>query len=112
MAMRKILAVVLCVCAVLSVMAVVAHSINADPVSAQVGAQDISALPTTPAPTTTTKPLGDQIADGWEQFKPYFDMIYKFFFQGFSQTLVVGFQWLLSLVGLNFWEGGLFGILA
>jgi len=110
MTMRKILAVVLCVCAVLSVMGAVAYSAHAAPAPVQVNA-DPSSLPTNPPVTTTAKPLGDQIAEGWEKFKPYFDLIYQFVFQGFSKTLVAGFQWLIAMAGLNFWEGGLFGFL-
>jgi len=108
--MRKLLAVVLCVCAVLSVMGAVAYSAHAAPAPVQVNA-DPSNLPGTTVPPTTAKPLGDQINDTWERIKPYFDLIYQFVFQGFSKTLVAGFQWLLAMAGLNFWEGGLFGFL-
>ncbi|MDR2686623.1 MAG: hypothetical protein LBB75_02635 [Oscillospiraceae bacterium] len=111
MTMRKILSVLLCVCAVISVMAVVARSIDLPQAAVS---QEISADPTTPttaAPASTTKSLAQQITDGWEKFKPTFDLIYKFGFQGLSQLLTVGFQWLLSAVGLNFWQGGLFGFL-
>jgi hypothetical protein len=112
MTTRRILAVLLCACAMISVMAVVARSINLPEAAVT---QDISADPTTPTKppaTTAEKGLAQQITEGWEKFKPYFDMIYKFGFQGLSQLLVVGFQWLLSAVGLNFWQGGLFGILS
>ena len=111
MTTRRILAVLLCVCAMISVMAIVARSINLPEAAVT---QDISSDPTTKPTTTaptTTKSTGDQILDGWEKFKPYFDLIYMFGFQGLSQLLVVGFQWLLSAVGLNFWQGGLFGFL-
>ena len=109
---RKILAVLLCVCAVISVMAIVARSIDIPEAAVT---QNISADPTTPTTATTTttgKPLAQQITDGWERIKPYFDMIYMFGFQGLSQLLVVGFQGLLAAFGLNFWQGGLFGFLA
>ena len=112
MTLRKILAVLLCVCAMITVMVVVARSIDVPEAAVT---QDISSDPTTKPTTTapaTTKSAGDQILDGWEKFKPYFDLIYKFGFQGLSQLLVVGFQWLLSAVGLNFWTGGLFGFLS
>ena len=112
MTTRRILAVLLCVCAMISVMAIVARSINLPEAAIS---QDISSDPTTttkPPSTTTDKSLAQQITDGWEKFKPYFDLIYKFSFQGLSQLLVVGFQWLLSAVGLNFWTGGLFGFLS
>ena len=66
---------------------------------------------TTTSAASTTKSLAQQITDGWESFKPYFDIIYKFGFQGLSQLLVVGFQGLLAWAGLNFWQGGLFGFL-
>jgi len=110
MTTRKLLAVLLCMCAVFSVMAIVARSIN---VPEDVLPQDIIVV-TTPATTTapsTTKSTAQQITDWWEGFRPYFELIYKFGFQGLSQLLVVGFQWLLSLVGLNFWPGGMFGFL-
>jgi len=113
MTMRKILSVLLCVCAMVSVMALVARSIDSPEAAAR---DDISTDPTTTTttttgPTTTTKSDAQKITDGWEKIKPYFELIYKFVFQGLSQLLVVGFQWLLSLVGLNFWQGGLFGFL-
>jgi len=115
MTTRKILAVLLCVCAMISVMALVARSIDLPEAAVT---QDISAdptttaKPTTTAPASTTKSLAQQITDGWESFKPYFDLIYKYTFQGLSQLLVVGFQWLLQAAGLNFWQGGLFGFLS
>ena len=102
MTMRKILAVVLCVCAMLSVMAVVAAADDPPPPEPE---------PTTTAPTTTKKPLADQINEFWEKIKVWLEPFYRFSFQGISQALVVAFQWLLSLLGLNFWEGGLFGFL-
>ena len=111
MTTRKILAVLLCVCAVFSVMAIVARSIELPPAAVS---QNISAdptVPTTPAPTTTAKTPAQQITDGWERFKPIFDTIYMFGFQGLSQLLVVGFQGLLAWAGLNFWQGGMFGFL-
>ena len=111
MTMRKVLAVLLCVCAMISVMALVARSIEVPEAAA---AQNISAEPTTPTTTTpasTEKSLADRITDGWESFKPFFDLMYKFGFQGLSQLLVVGFQGLLAWAGLNFWQGGLFGFI-
>ena len=106
MTTRKVLAVLLCVCAVISVMAIVARSYELPPA---VGTFNVSALPTTTAPPTTTKSNAQQILDGWEWFKPYFDAIYKFVFQGLSKFLVVALEVLLAVVGLNLWEGGLFG---
>ncbi|MCL2494029.1 MAG: hypothetical protein FWE98_00045 [Oscillospiraceae bacterium] len=105
MTTRKVLAVLLCVCAVISVMAIVARSYE---LPQAVVSFDISALPTTTAPPTTTKSNAQQILDGWEWFKPYFDAIYKFVFQGLSKFLVVAFDLLLAIVGLNLWDGGLF----
>ena len=90
MTMRKILAVLLCVCAALTVMAVAARA-SAEP-------------PTAPTTTTTTqKPLGDRINDFWESIKPWFEPLYKFSFQGLSQALVTAFEWLLRVVGIGTW---------
>jgi hypothetical protein len=98
--MRRILSVVLCVCALLSVMAVAA-SAAAPP------APETSA----PAETTAPKSGGDQIMDTWEKIKPFFTWIYQNGLLAISRGLVVAFEWLLSAVGLNFWQGGLFGAL-
>ena len=96
MTMRKILSVLLCVCAVLSVMAVVASALDLDPPPPD--------TPTTaPAETTTKKPLGDQISDAWAKIKVWFEPLYRFSFQGLSQALVTAFQWLLRLVGIGTW---------
>ena len=100
MTMRKILAVLLCVCAVLSVMAVVASSIEPPEIAAVQGVSEEPTTTAAPTQATTEKSTADKITEGWEKVKPYFDLIYKFFFQGFSQVLVVGFQWLLSIAGL------------
>jgi len=104
MTMRKILAVVLCMCAVLSVMAIVAFAGPAQ--------KDPPAPEPATTEATTKKPLAEQITETWEKIKPYFNLIYQYTFQALSKGLVAGFQWLLSLVGLNFWEGGLFGFLS
>ena len=90
MTMRKILAVVLCVCAVLSVMAVVTKALPPPPETE-----------TTTTATTTTKGPGDQINDTWEKIKVWFEPLFKFSFQGFSQLLWRAFYGLLMLVGLN-----------
>jgi len=104
--MRKILAIALCVCAVLSVMAVVAAANQAavdqaEPVATTYPPPDSTT--TTAGPTTTKKPLGDQINDFWESIKPWFEPLYKFSFQGLSQALVLAFQWLLRIVGIGTW---------
>ena len=96
MTMRKILAVLLCVCAVLSVMAVVASALDREP-------PPPDPPTTTPAETTTKKPLGDQINDIWEKIKVWFEPLYRFSFQGLSQALVTAFQWLLRIVGIGTW---------
>jgi len=93
--MRRILAVVLCVCAVLSVMAVAASAADTTP----------------PEETTPPKSVGDSLLEGWENIKPFFTWIYENGLLAISKWLVVAFEWLLSLVGLNFWEGSLFGFL-
>ena len=101
MTMRKLLAIALCACALFTFMAVTA---NAEPPKPD----DPSTV--TPDPTPG-KPLGEQIMEWWESVKPWLEPLYQFSFQGLSKALVAGFQWLLSLVGLNFWQGGLFGFL-
>lgn len=108
MTMRKLLAVVLCMLTVMSVVALAARAGGASEGDAPLPSEQS----TNPTTVPTTKPLGDRIAEGWEKIKPYFDWIYKFSFQGISQALVAAFQWLLSLVGLNFWQGGMFGFLS
>jgi hypothetical protein len=105
MTMRKILAVALCVLAMLSVMAIVANA-AVDP------SRPPDAETTTPGTTTPQKPLSDQIMEWWESTKVWLEPLYRFSFQGFSKALVAAFQGLLALVGLNFWQGGLFGFLA
>ena len=101
MTLRKILAIALCACALFAFMAVTANAAYPPPDS----------TPPTVDPETPGKPLGEQIMEWWESVKPWLEPLYQFSFQGFSKALVAGFQWLLSLVGLNFWQGGLFGFL-
>ena len=100
MTMRKILAIVLCMFAMLSVMAVAAK--------AEPPAPD---PPGTSDPATPSKPLGDQIMEWWESIKVWLEPLYKFSFQGLSKALVVAVQGFFALIGLNFWQGGLFGFL-
>ncbi len=107
MTLRKILAIVLCVCAVLSVMVLVAHAAQDNQPAAQKATPTAITETTTSAATTTTKGSGERILETWEALKPYFEWIYQFSFQGLSQVLVKAFQWLLSSVGLNLWQGGL-----
>ena len=102
MTMRKILAIVLCVCAVLCAMSVAASAAYPPP----------DAAPPTVDSDTPGKPLGDQIMEWWESIKPWLEPLYMFSFQGLSKMLVAAFQGLLALVGLNFWTGGLFGFLS
>lgn len=104
MTLRKLLAVLLCICAMGSVMVVVANATQNT--QAQVLAQannDVrpSEDEEDEEPEETTKSVAEKITEGWEKIKPYFDWIYKIGFQGLSQALVVGFQWLLNLVGLS-----------
>jgi len=102
MTMRKLLAIVLCVCAVLCAMSVAAAAAPPPPDPPGTG---------TTTSDTPGKPLGDQIMEWWESIKPWLEPLYQFSFQGFSKMLVAAFQGLLALVGLNFWTGGLFGFL-
>jgi len=98
--MRKILAIVLCVLAMLSVMAIAAGAAPGD-----------APVPYDPEPTEPSKPLGDQIMEWWESIRVWLEPLYKFSFQGLSKALVVAVQGFFALVGLNFWQGGLFGFL-
>jgi len=111
MKLRKILSVLLCVAAVLSVMAIVAmHAQAADAVAPRDPWSTLPPSTTTAGPTTTTKGFMQQVGDWWENFYPSFDAIYKVGFNLVSKVLVMGFQFLLSLVGLNQWGGGILGI--
>ncbi|MCL2300379.1 MAG: hypothetical protein FWC27_09585, partial [Firmicutes bacterium] len=63
---------------------------------------------------TTTAPeksLGEQILEWWESVKVWLEPLYQFSFQGLSQALVVAVQGFFALIGLNFWQGGIFGFL-
>jgi len=87
-----------------SVMALVARSIGAPEA---VATQDISVEPTVPttpttaAPGTTTKSTAEKILDGWEKFKPYFELFYKGGLQAISWIGSLLFGWLLRAVGLT-----------
>jgi len=89
-----------------SVMALVARSIDAPVATAR---EDISVEPTVPttptttttALTTTTKSDGQKILDGWEKIKPIFELIYKGGLQVISWIGSLLFGWLLRLVGLT-----------
>jgi len=103
MTLRKILAIVLCMFAMLSVMAVAAKAVD------HPKPDDPSTIKTDP--DNPSKPLGDQIMEWWESTKVWLDPLFKFSFQGLSKALVVAVQGFIALFQLNFWEGGLFGFL-
>jgi len=87
-----------------SVMALVARSIDVPEAAAT---QDISVepsqstAPTTTAPGTTTKSTAQKITDGWEKFRPIFELVYKGGLQVISWIGSLLFGWLLRLVGLT-----------
>ena len=91
MTMRKILAVLLCVCALLSVMAVAAAAV------------EYPTVPGTTTPADPKKPLGDQINDAWQSFMSWFKPLYEGIFPAIGLGLAKAFEWLLRIVGIGTW---------
>ncbi|MDR0531577.1 MAG: hypothetical protein LBG83_05890 [Oscillospiraceae bacterium] len=97
MKLRKVLAVVLCVAAVIGVMAAVAIVSHAAQAAA-VPNDAPSALVTTATAPTTTK---SSLSEWWNSFYPGFDQFYKGAFAGVQQFLLLLFNMLLKIVGLR-----------
>ena len=110
MNLKKLLAVILCVAAVLSVMSAVAYASSQANAVALSGDDNDFVTPTTKPPAPTTVPdnrnTAEKIADWWADFYPKFDAIWTVGFKGISDVLVLGFRVLLSVVGLGNWGGG------
>ena len=93
MTMRKILAVLLCVCALFSVMAVAVAAADPPPPDP----------PTTTTPTEPNKTVGDQINEAWQSFMSWFKPLYEGVFPAVGRGLALAFEWLLRLVGIGTW---------
>ena len=101
MTMRKLLSVFLCVAAVLSVMALVATSARAQ-------VPDMAAPPPSTEPTAPPAPWYISIYDWWQGFYPVLKSIYEFGFKWVSQILTWALNLLLSILGINLWNGPIF----
>ena len=108
--MKKILSVLLCVAAVISVMAIVATQAQATSAAAIPQAEKPSQTTGTTAPTTGDKPWYENLDEWWQSFYPIFDTVWKGGLLWVSRILTWGFQLILSLAGLGLWPGGIPGI--
>ena len=95
--MKKTLAIVLSILALLSVMTLVAYAINSAEAT-QYAADDMTVPSDTTGTTGTTEPTNsswlDKFADFWASFYPIFDSVYKGGFVVLTQIL----SWIVSIV--------------
>ena len=108
--MKKILSVLLCVAAVISVMAIVATQAQATSANVIGQAEKPSQTTATTAPPTTERPWYEGLDEWWQNFYPIFDTVWKGGLLWVSRLLTLGFQFILNLAGLGLWPGGLPGI--
>ena len=108
--MKKLLSVLLCVAALISVMAIVAVHAQAAGADAAVQAEPPPPTTGTTAPPSSSRPWYEALDEWWQGFYPIFDTVWKGGLLVLSRILTWGFQLILSLVGLNLWPGGLPGI--
>ena len=108
MTLKKVLAVILCAAVVLSVMTAVAYASNnkAEAAPAAGGGEfEIPSTEPTAPPTVDNRSALEKLGDWWNGFYPTFDKVWTVGFKGLSDVLVLGFRFLLMIVGLGTWGG-------
>lgn len=99
MTMKKMLAVLLCMALLMGTMVAAAYAVQ--PSADQVSVADATDEETDETDDTEELTFWEEIAAWWADFYPKFVDIWDTGFSWVSNILVLGFQWLLVLVGLR-----------